>query len=117
MTKLNSKSFRSFKVFISKTLYFKSCEFKFMYQICVLVSHQYPLGMVIKSMYDCDREAHQRLCFRYIDRVTGRFAPKPVPPGTIRSKTIFRTGRFTPGRFAPFVKIEIKVFLRNENRF
>ena len=44
--------------------------------------------------------------------VTGRFAPKPVPPGTIRSKTIFRTGRFTPGRFAPFVKIEIKVFLR-----
>ena len=47
---------------------------------------------------------------------TGRFAPKPVPPGTIRSKTIFRTGRFTPGRFAPFVKNEIKVFLRNENR-
>ena len=50
-------------------------------------------------------------------RVTGRFAPKPVPPGTIRSKTIFRTGRFTPGRFAPFVKHEIKAFLRNENRF
>ena len=49
--------------------------------------------------------------------VTGRFAPKPVPPGTIRSKTISRTGRFTPGRFAPFVKIEIKGFLRNENRF
>ena len=42
--------------------------------------------------------------------VTGRFAPKPVPPGTIRSKTIFRTGRFTPGLFAPFVKNEIKVF-------
>ena len=52
-----------------------------------------------------------------LERVTGRFAPKPVPPGTIRSKTIFRTGRFTPGRFASFVKIEIKVFLRNENRF
>ena len=50
-------------------------------------------------------------------RVTGRFAPKPVPPGTIRSKTIFRTGRFTPRRFAPFVKNEIKGFLRNENRF
>ena len=49
--------------------------------------------------------------------VTGRFAPKPVPPGTIRSKTIFRTGRFTPGRFAPFVKNEIIFFLRNENRF
>ena len=49
--------------------------------------------------------------------VTGRFAPKPVPPETIRSKIIFRTGRFTPGRFAPFVKNEIKVFLRNENRF
>ena len=42
--------------------------------------------------------------------VTGRFAPKPVPPGTIHSKTIFRTGRFCPGRFAPFVKNEIKVF-------
>ena len=42
--------------------------------------------------------------------VTGRFAPKPVPPGTIRPKTIFRTGRFTPGRFAPFGKNEIKVF-------
>ena len=36
--------------------------------------------------------------------VTGRFAQKPVPSGTIRSKTILRTGRFTPGRFAPFVK-------------
>ena len=42
--------------------------------------------------------------------VTGRFAPKPVPPGTIRSKTIFRTGRFTPGRFAPFVKNEMSFF-------
>ena len=49
--------------------------------------------------------------------VMGRFTPKPVPPGTIRSKTIFRTGRFTPGRFAPVVKIEIKVFLRDENCF
>ena len=37
--------------------------------------------------------------------VTGRFAPKPVLPGTIRSKPIFRTGRF-----APFVKNEIIVF-------
>ena len=36
--------------------------------------------------------------------VTGWFAPKPVPPGTIRSKLIFRMGRFTPGRFAPFEK-------------
>ena len=44
--------------------------------------------------------------------VTGRFAPKPVPPGTIRSKPIFRRGRFTPGRFAPFVKNAIKVFLK-----
>ena len=37
----------------SKTVYFSSCEFKFLYQICVLVSYQYPLGTVLKSMYDC----------------------------------------------------------------
>ena len=45
-----------------------------------------------------------------LTEVTGRFAPKPVPPGTIRSKPIFRRGRFTPGRFAPFVKNAIKFF-------
>ena len=34
----------------------------------------------------------------------GRFAQKPVPPGTVRAKNIFRTGRFLPGRFAHFSK-------------
>ena len=31
----------------------------------------------------------------------GRFAQKTVPPGTVRAKKN-RTGRFLPGRFAPF---------------
>ena len=34
----------------------------------------------------------------------GRFAQKPVPPGTVRAKKKFRTGRFLPGRFAHFSK-------------
>ena len=54
----------------------------------------------------------------------GRFAQKPVPPGTVRDFYFFerdvssrdgslifffRTGRFLPGRFAHFSKFDFKV--------
>ena len=45
----------------------------------------------------------------YLGRAPGRFAQKPVPPGTVRAKNIFRTGRFLPGRFAHFSKNDFKV--------
>ena len=41
---------------------------------------------------------------RFGTKAPGRFAQKPVPPGTVRAKNFFRTGRFLPGRFAHFSK-------------
>ena len=46
----------------------------------------------------------------------GRFAQKPVPPGTVRAKNIFRTGRFLPGRFAHFSKNDFKVLVVKINQ-
>ena len=46
----------------------------------------------------------------------GRFAQKPVPPGTVRAKNIFRTGRFLPGRFAHFSKNDFKVLVIKINQ-
>ena len=43
--------------------------------------------------------------------VTGLFAQKPVPPGTIRTNGISFTGTIRPGRFAHTVKKWNKKFL------
>ena len=48
--------------------------------------------------------------------VPGRFAQKPAPPGTVRAKNIFRTGRFLPGRFAHFSKNDFKVVVIKINQ-
>ena len=51
-----------------------------------------------------------------IKSAPGSFAQKPVPPGTVRAKNIFRTGRFLPGRFAHFSKNDFKVLVIKINQ-
>ena len=48
---------------------------------------------------------------RPLHSVTGLFAQKPVPPGTIRTNRFFFTGTINPGRFAQMVKMWNKKFL------
>ena len=48
---------------------------------------------------------------RPLHSVTGLFAQKPVPPGTIRTNGFFLTGTINPGRFAQMVKMWNKKFL------
>ena len=56
------------------------------------------------------------VCVTTQSRAPGRFAQKPVPPGTVRAKNIFRTGRFLPGRFAHFSKNDFKVLVIKINQ-
>ena len=55
-------------------------------------------------------------CAIYSTQAPGCFAQKPVPPGTVRAKNIFRTGRFLPGRFAHFSKNDFKVLVIKINQ-
>ena len=48
---------------------------------------------------------------RPLHSVTGLFAQKPVPPGTIRTNGFFFTRTINPGRFAQMVKMWNKKFL------